>query len=181
MADYIVTITNGTGSEFLPAGNYNVAAAVTGYDGALDPTAFTATTSTGAQAFTLAATGTLTLTVNETGASGGTPVTAGTFIRCSQDGLTEYGTAKTIDGSGICVFDHVPFGDVGSPYTFYIKQLTSDTTHNMHVGVIAIEMEGATQDEYVQNTAAAEQSFTFTDANYSGLNLSGTLTFTGPQ
>ncbi len=181
MADYIVTITNGTGIELLPAGNYNVAASVTGYDGALDPTTFTATTSTGSQAFTLAATGTLTLTVNETGASGGTPITAGTFIRCSQDGLTEYGSAKTVSGSGICVFDHVPFGEIGSPYTFYIKQLTSDTTHNIHVGVISIAMEDSTQDEYVQNTLAAEQSFTFTDENYSGLNLSGTLTFTGPQ
>lgn len=181
MPDYIVTITNGTGSELLPAGDYSVAASVTGYDGALDPTAFTATTSTGAQAFTLAATGTLTLTVNETGAAGGTPITAGTFIRCSQDGLTEYGTAKTVDGTGICIFDHVPFGDGGSPYAFYIKQLTSDATHNIYVGVITIDMAGATQDEYVQNTLAAEQTFTLADENYSGLTLSGTLTFTGPQ
>lgn len=86
MAEYIVTITNGTGSELLPAGNYNVAASVTGYDGALDPTTFAATTSEGSQAFTLAATETLTLNVNETGALGGTPITSGTFIRCSQDG-----------------------------------------------------------------------------------------------
>lgn len=181
MAQYIVTITNGAGSEFLPTGNYDVTAAVTGYDGALDPTAFTATALGTAQAFTLAATGTLTLTVNETGASGGTPVTSGTFIRCSQDGLTEYGTAKTIDGTGICIFDHVPFGESGTPYTFYIKQLTSDATHNAHVGVIAIDMEDETQSEYVQNTAAAEQTFTLEDEYYSGLDLSGTLTFTGPQ
>lgn len=43
MAEYVVTIKNGTGSENLPAGLYNVAASVTGYDGALDPTTFTAT------------------------------------------------------------------------------------------------------------------------------------------
>ncbi len=181
MAEYIVTITNGAGSELLPAGNYNVAASVPGYDGLLDPSTFEATALEGAQAFTLAATGTLTLTVNETGASGGTPITDGTFIRCSQDGLTEYGAAKDVDGSGICIFDHVPFGESESPYTFYIKQLTSDKTHNVHTGVIAVEMQASTQEEYVQNTLAAEQSFTFADANYSGLTLSGTLTFTGPQ
>ncbi len=181
MAQYVVTITNGTGSEFLPTGNYDVTASVAGYDGALDPTTFAATALGTAQAFTLAATGTLTLTVNDTGDSGGTPITSGTFIRCSQDGLTEYGTAKTIDGSGTCIFDHVPFGESGTPYTFYIKQLTSDAAHNIHADVIAIDMEGVTQAEYVHNPPAAEQTFTFADENYSGLTLSGTLTFTGPQ
>lgn len=181
MAEYVVTIKNGTGSENLPAGLYNVAASVTGYDGALDTTTFTATSSAGAQAFTLAATGELTLNVNDMGGVGGNPITSGTFIRCSQDGLTEYGTAKSISTQGVCIFNNVPFGDGVTPYTFYVKQLTSDTTHAIHVGVIAIQMAASTQSEYVKNDPAAEQTFTFTDVNYSGLNLSGSLTFTGPQ
>lgn len=134
-----------------PAGYYNVTASVTGY-GALDSTTFAATTSEASQAFALAATATLILNVNETGALGGTLITSGTFIRCIQDGLTEYGTAKNVSGTGVCVFDYVPFGDSETPYSFYIKQLTSDTTHNKHTGVITIEMAGATQLEYVQNS-----------------------------
>lgn len=181
MAQYVVTITNGAGSRNLPAGLYDVTANVTGYAGVLDPDSFTATTSTGSESFTLAATGTLTLTVNETGASGGTPITSGSFIRCSADGLTTYGTAKTVSGIGECVFDHVPFGDGVTPYTIYVLQLTSDGEHNIHSGVIAVDMEASTQGEYVQNSLAAEQDFALEDAYYSGLNLSGSLTFDGPQ
>lgn len=181
MSQYLVPITNGTGSQRLPIGAYNVTADVTGYTGVLDPTTFTATGSDGSQAFTIAATGTLTLNVNETGASGGTPVTSGTCIRCSQDGTTTYGTAKTISATGDCIFDHVPFGTAGTPATFYVKQLTSDDTHNIYSGVITVSMEAETQTNYVQNTLAANQSFTLTDAYYSGLNIDGSLTFDGPQ
>lgn len=182
MATYNVTITNGSGSQELPAGLYNVTAAVTGYDNVtLDPSTFTATTGTGSESFTIAAAGTLTLNVNETGASGGTPITAGTFIRCSADGNTEYGTAKTVDASGVCEFDHVPYGDAVTPYEFYIRQLTSDTTHSIFDGVITIQMAALTQTEYVQNLPAAQQDFSFTDQYYSGLPISGSLTFDGPQ
>ena len=115
MAQYVVNITNGSGSEKLPIGQYDVTAAVPGYNGALDPTTFTATGSEGTQAFTISADGTLTLIVNETGAEGGTPVTAGTFIRCNSDGSETYGPAKTIDATGNCVFDAVPYGTAESP------------------------------------------------------------------
>lgn len=180
MAQYPVTITNGVGSENLPAGSYTVTKSIVGYDGVLDPTIFIATASTGSQAFTAAATGTLTLNVNETGASGGTPITGGTFIRCNQAGTTDYGTAKSVSAAGVCTFDHVPLGEVGTPYTFYVRQLTSDTSHSIQTGVITISMEEEEQSEYVQNLPAEQQDFTMTDAYYSGLNLNGTLTFDGP-
>ena len=181
MAQYNVTITNGEGSENLPLGSYDVTASVTGYAGLLDPDLFTATAGTGSQAFTIAATGTLTLDVNETGASGGTPIISGTFIRCNQAGTVNYGTAKTVSAIGVCAFDYVPFGDGTTPYDIYVKQLTSDEDHSIHEGVITASMAAQTQSQYVQNTPAALQSFTFTDANYSGLNMNGTLTFEGPQ
>ena len=181
MSQYLVPITNGAGSQRLPIGNYTVTAAVTGYTGALDPTAFTATSSPGSQAFTIAATGTLTLNVNETGAEGGTAVTGGTFIRCNQNGSATYGTEKTVSGAGVCTFDHVPFGTAETPATFYVKQLTSDSTHNIYTGVITVSMAAETQAQYVQNTLAANQSFTLTDEYYSGLNIDGSLTFDGPQ
>ena len=181
MSQYVVSITNGAGSQNLPAGNYDVSAAVTGYNGVLDPDAFTATTSTGSQAFTIEATGALTLNINETGASGGAPITGGTFIRCNQAGTQNYGTAKTVSALGVCSFSNVPYGTALAPYTLYVKQLTSDESHSIHSGVISIDMEAATQSNYVQNLPAALQSFTFTDANYAGLNISGSLTFDGPQ
>ncbi len=180
MAQYNVTITNGSGKINLPAGKYTVTSNIPGYTGTLTPTTFTATTSAGSQDFTLSATGTLTLNANETGALGGTPIKGGTFIRCSQDGLETYGTEKTVNSSGICVFNNVPYGSTGSPQTFYIKQLTSDATHNIKTEVITINMENQTSDVYVQNNLIAEQQFTLADPNYSGNNLNGTLTFDGP-
>ena len=180
MANYPVTITNGAGSANLPAGGYSVTATITGYNGALTPSTYTATTGTGSQAYTLAATGTLTLTVNETGASGGAAITSGTFIRCNLAGDITYGTAKTVSATGICEFDHVPYGTVGSPVVFYVKQLTSDTTHSIQTGVITVNMNSQTMGQYVQNPPAAKQDFTLADQYYSGLNLDGTMDFTGP-
>lgn len=181
MSQYVVTITNGAGSQRLPTGAYDVTASVTGYTGLLDPTTFTATGSPGSEDFTVAAEGTLTLVINETGASGGTPITSGTFIRCNSDGSTTYGTAKTVSAIGECVFDHVPYGTGVAPYAFYVKQLTSDGSHNFDTAPITIDMASTTQTNYVLNALAALQSFTLVDAYYSGLNVSGSMTFDGPQ
>lgn len=180
MSQYVVTITNGAGSERLPIGSYNVTASVTGYTGVLDPTTFTASGTPGSESFTIAAEGTLTLVVNETGASGGTPITGGTFIRCSADGSQTYGTAKTISATGECVFDHVPYGTTLAPYELYVKQLSSDGRHNFDANPITIQMEEDTQTNYVLNDLAALQSFTLEDAYYSGLKVGGSMTF-APQ
>lgn len=179
MATYNVTITNGSGSQSMQAGTYNVSGTIAGYDAStLTPTTYTATTTEGTGTFTVSATGTLTFNVNETGAAGGTPVTGGTMIMTDSTGATEYGTAVTIGATGDAVFNNVPFGDTGTPYVLYFKQLTSDTTHNIFEGVITVNMTSSTQTEYVQNTLIAEQTFTLTDANYTGLPItSATLEF----
>ncbi len=181
MALYPVTITNGAGSANLPAGLYDVTSTVTGYSNiSLDPATFTATSGTGSQAFTIAATGTLTFNVNDSGGPGGNPITSGTFIRCNQAGTVDYGTAMTISALGVCVFNYVPF-DAVTPVAVYVRQLTSDETHSIYDGVITVDMSTSTQSQYVQNSPAALQSFTFTDANYAGLPISGSMSFDGPQ
>ncbi len=179
MANYNVTITNGAGSQTMQAGTYNVAATAAGYDvSTLTPATYTATENAGNGAFTLAANGTLTLKVNETGAEGGTAVTGGTVVMTDSTGNTQYGNAVTIDGSGNAVFTKVPFGDGATPYVLHFKQLTSDATHNAFEGVITVNMTSNEQTEYLRNTAAAQQNFTVTDANYSGLPVNNaTLEF----
>ena len=181
MANYNVTITNGQGSEAMKAGTYDVVAtSANGYEPtSLLPTTFTATSEAGTQTFTLSANGTLTFVVNETGASGGTPVTSGTIVMTNSTGDVEYGTPVTIGATGEAVFDNVPYGSGAEPYTLYFKQLTTDDNHNIYEGVITVSMTSQTQTEYVQNTAIATQTFTVTDANYNGLPVeNATLNFT---
>ncbi len=178
MANYNVTITNGTGSQAMKKGTYTVSATANGYDtSTLSPTTFTATENPGSESFTLSANGTLTFNVNETGAAGGTPITSGSIIMTDETGTTEYGQAVTISATGDAVFANVPYGTSGEPFQLYFKQLSSDDNHNPFDGIISVEMTSQTQTEYVQNTAIATQSFTLTDANY-GLPISGNLTFT---
>ena len=182
MASYNVTITNGTGSQSMKAGTYTVSAvSAQGYDlSSLTPASFTATTSAGTGSFPLSATGTLTFYVNETGASGGKPVTSGTIIMTDSTGTTTYGSAVNISATGEAVFDNVPFGDAESPYVLYFKQLTTDDNHNIYDGVISVNMTSSTQTEYVLNSPIAEQSFTLTDASYQGLPIANAeLSFVG--
>lgn len=179
MANYNVTISNGTGSQRMQKGTYSVTATAAGYDeSSLSPNTFTATDATGSQAFTLSANGTLTFNVNETGAAGGTPITSGSVIMTDSTGATEYGTAQTIGADGNVVFNNVPYGTDDAPFRLYFKQLSTDDDHNIFEGVITVDMTSQTQTEYIQNTATAEQNFTLLDANY-GLPIDGTLNFTG--
>ncbi len=178
MPNYTVTITNGSGTQTMQRGTYTVTATAAGYDpSTLTPDTFTATDSAATQAFTLSANGTLTLTVNDTGAAGGTPITSGTLVMTDASGTTEYGQPVTIGANGEAVFANVPYGTAGEPFSLYFKQLTTADGYNIFNGIIAVSMTSQTQTEYVQNTAAAPQTFSLTDANYQ-LPISGSLTFT---
>ena len=172
MANYTVTITNGTGSQAMNPGNYTVYSSYApGYDmETLSPTTYTATAQTGTGAFTVSASGTLTIVFNETGAQGGTPITSGTVVMTNSTGDIQYGSVINIDTNGTAVFNNVPYGSAQSPYTLYFKQLTSDANHNIYEQVFTVGMGAQTQTEYIENTSKAiSQSFTLTDANYSGL------------
>ena len=177
MANYNVNITNGQGSVAMKAGTYTVSATqAEGYDlTSLAPTSYTATASEGSGAFTLSASGTLTFVVNESGASGGTPVTSGSIVMTDSTGNTQYGSPVSIDSNGQAVFDNVPYGSSGSPFTLYFKQLSTDDNHNIHEGLITVGMGSQTQTEYIQNTPIATQNITLTDANYSGLPINSAI------
>ncbi len=178
MANYTVTITNGTGSQAMQRGTYDVTATATGYDvSTLEPKTFTATDAEQTQAFTLTANGTLTFNVNETGTAGGTPVAGGTIVMTDATGTVEYGQPVTVDANGDAVFNAVPYGTAGEPFQLYFKQLTTADGYNVYDGVISVEMTAQTQTEYLQNTAAAVQNFTLTDTTY-GMPIDGSLTFT---
>lgn len=178
MANYNVTITNGTGSQRMQIGTYDVTATASGYDvSTLTPKTFTATDAAQTQAFTLTADGTLTFIVNDTGAAGGTPITSGTIVMTDETGTTEYGSPVTIGADGSAVFNNVPYGTAGEPFTLYFKQLTTADDYNIFDGVITVQMTSQTQTEYIQNTQAAENTFTLTDATY-GMPIDGTLDFT---
>ena len=180
MANYNVQITNGSGSQEMKSGTYTVTASASGYDATtLSPASYTATGQAGSGAFTLSADGTLTIIFNDTGASGGTAITSGSVVMTDSTGATQYGSPITISATGEAVFNNVPY-DSTTPYVLYFTQLSSDDTHNVYSGVITVNMSSATQTEYVLNSPIAEQSFTLTDANYSGLPIAAaTLTFTG--
>lgn len=181
MNDYNVTIINGSGSETMIPGEYSVSAIYApGYDMAtLSPTSYTAPSSTSTGNFTIAATGTLTITFNETGAAGGTPITSGTVVMTDSTGETQYGQVVEIDSNGTATFNNVPYGSDQSAYTLYFKQLTSDASHNVYENVFAVGMGAQTQQEYIINTSKEVlQNFTLTDANYANLPVyNATLQF----
>ena len=169
MANYDVTITNGTGSQTMNTGTYNVSAIYApGYDMAsLNPTTFTVASAPSTGTFTLTANGTLTITFNETGAAGGTPITSGTVVMTDSTGEIEYGSVVQVDSNGTATFNNVPYGSEQSAYTLYFKQLTSDENHNIYENVFAVGMGAQTQAEYVLNTPKVVlQNFVLTDANY---------------
>ena len=172
MANYNVTIINGTGSQTMNPGTYSVSAIYApGYDmESLSPTEYTATSLTSTGAFTLSATGTLIINFNETGAAGGTPITSGTVVMTDSTGTEQYGAVVEIDSNGIATFNNVPFGSEQAAYTLYFKQLTSDENHNIYKDVFAVGMGDQTQTEYILNTLKSVlQNFTLTDANYPNL------------
>ena len=172
MADYNVTIINGTGSQTMNAGTYSVSATYApGYDmQTLTPTTYTATSSSQTGAFTISANGTLTIIFNETGLEGGTPITSGTVVMTDATGTAQYGDVVEIDTNGTAVFNNVPYGSEQSAYTLYFKQLTSDENHNIYENVFTVGMGNQTQTEYIINKLKSVlQNFTLTDANYPNL------------
>ena len=171
MENYDVTIINGQGSQDMKPGAYNVSATYApGYDmSTLSPTEYTAIAS-GTGAFTISANGTLTITFNETGAAGGTPITSGTVVMTDSTGNTQYGPVIQIDSTGTATFNNVPYGSPESGYTLYFKQLTSDMDHDIYPDVFTVGMGDQTQQEYVINLPKyVPQNFTLTDANYTNL------------
>ena len=174
----VVNITNGTGTSNLINDTYTVTADVTGYDNtSINPSSVSIVQGTDLYAFTIAATGTLTLHVTEDGTSTGTPVVGATFVRTDSAG-TEYGLAVTSDSNGDAVFNNVPYSDTNAPLIYY-KQTASDGNHEFDSTVQNTSLTTSTQTNQVQNPIGALRTITLTDTNYANLPIdSASLTVT---
>ena len=174
----IVNITNGTGSVELINDTYTVTADVTGYDNTtINPNSINVTSGINNYDFAIAATGTLTLHVTDTGLSTGTPIVGAIFIRTDSTG-TEYGSQITTNSNGDAIFNNVPFDATNAP-TIYFKQTASDGDHEFDNTVQSTTLTSSTQTLEIQNPTGASRTINLTDSNYSNLPIeSGSITFT---
>lgn len=173
-----INITNGTGTGELINDTYSVTADVTGYNNSsINPTSVTVVEGTNSYAFTIGATGTLTLHVTDDGTQSGNPIIGATFYRTDSSG-TEYGTVITTDSNGDAVFNNVPFDSANAP-TIYYKQTASDGNHEFDATVQNTTMTTSTSTLEIQNPAGATRTITLTDSNYNNLPIgTGSLTLT---
>ena len=173
-----VIITNGSGSAELINDTYSVTADVTGYDNtSIDPTSISVTEGVNSYAFTVSATGTLTLHVTNDGTVSGTPIVGATFIRTDSAG-TEYGSVITTDSNGDAVFNNVPFDATNAP-TIYYKQTASDGDHEFDSTVQSTTMTTSTSTIQIENPSGATRTISLTDANYTNLPIeTGSITLT---
>ena len=170
MAKITIPIVNGTGTSNVSNGNYTVTATATGYDASsINPASINVQEGVNAYAFTIAATGTLTIHVTDTGTSEGTPIVGATLIRTDSEG-TEYGTPIVTDNTGNAVFTNVPFAATEAP-TIYFKQTASDGQHDFSTTVISTTMTEDTATYELANPLSASRTFTMTDANYTNLPI----------
>ena len=171
----IISITNGVGTSDVINGNYDVTSEVTGYENtSISPSNVQIVEGTNTYAFTIAATGTLTLHVSEDGTSEGVPVLGATFIRTDSDG-NEYGDAITTDANGDAIFENVPYAETGAPLVYY-KQTASDGNHEFDDTVQSTTLTSQSETLEITNALGAIRTINLTDANYSGLPVDGTLT-----
>ena len=173
-----VIINNGTGSANLINDTYSVTSDVNGYDNtSILPSSVSIVEGTNSYAFTISATGSLTLHVTEDGTTSGTPIVGATFVRTDASG-NEYGSVITTDTNGNAVFNNVPFAETGAP-TIYYKQTASDGNHEFDNTVASTTMTTSTDTIEIQNVPGALRTITLTDVNYDNLPIdSGSLTLT---
>ena len=172
-----ITITNGVGTSSLINDTYTVEANVTGYDNtSINPSSVNVVEGTNTYSLTIAANGTLTLHVTDTGTQQGTPIVGATFIRCDSQGNT-YGSVITSDTNGDAIFNNVPYASSNAPVIYY-KQTASDGDHEFDNTLQQTTMTTSTSTVEVQNSAGATRTINLYDANYANLPLDGTLTFT---
>lgn len=168
--EHLIPITNGRGTKEIVKGNYSVVAEVTGYNNdSINPSSIEIQDDIEEYHLTIAATGTLTLHVSDDGTEIGIPIVGATFIRCDAEGNT-YGEEIVSNDDGEAVFNAVPFHADSAP-EIYFKQTASDGEHNFDDSLQSTTMDSESGVLEIQNSQAAEKSFTLTDANYENLPI----------
>lgn len=164
-----ITINNGTGNKNIVPGNYTASARIAGYNNlSISPTSITVSSTTETFPFTIAATGSATITLTDV--DDATAIENATFMRCNSTGTTTYGTPVLTNPSGVATFNNLPFG-TDAP-TVYIIETDSDGTHIAPTTVLQLNLADATGTNLaVTNEKAAEQNFKLTDANYTDLPI----------
>ncbi len=172
---YTINIVEGTGTAAILNGNYTVAANVSGYNNnSILPANVDVSEGTNNYAFTIAATGTLTLHVTETGEVGGTPIVGAAFVRTDSAGNV-YGDPIATNDEGNAVFNNVPYATTGAPLIYY-KQTASDGEHEFDNTVKNTSLTTDTEILQVINAVPATRTITLTDANYTNLPIDGEIT-----
>ncbi len=167
---YEISITDGVGSSSILNGQYGVTSEITGYDNStINPANVEVTDNKNEYAFTVSATGTLTIHVTEDGTSTGTAITGATFYRCDKNGTT-YGNIITTNETGEAVFNNVPFDSTAAP-TIYYKQISSDGNHEFSSDLKSTTMTTSTSTIELANAPAALRTITLTDTNYENLPI----------
>ena len=171
---YNINVVNGTATENILNGDYSVSTNVTGYDNnTIDPISVTISEGVNEYNFTVAATGTLTVHISETGVADGTPIVGAKIIRCDSEGNT-YGSEATTNVEGNAILANVPYAASDAP-TIYFKQTASDGTHEFPVTLQSTTMTTQTSTFELQNPMAALRTINYTDKNYEGLKITGTI------
>lgn len=173
---YIIPIDNGTGTENILDGTYNVTAVSLGYDNtSILPITVTVTEGVDTYDFTIAASGALTLHVQDSVSSAA--IQGATFQRCDAGGV-EYGAPVTSNASGDATFENLPYAAEGAPIIYY-KQTTSDDNHGFDDTLQNITLTTETETIQVLNTPGASRTITLKDLNYDNMNiLAATITLT---
>lgn len=168
---YVISVTDGVGTKAIVKGAYNVASNTAGFDNSsILPKNVDITDEKSSYEFTIAADGTLSLRVTETGSAEGTPVVGAKFYRCDKNGNT-YGDPIVSGNNGLAVFNYVPYSADGTPPVIYYKQTESDGDHDFDGTLSQTTMTGSTSTLEITNPAAATKTVTLTDANYTGLPI----------
>ncbi|MEA5040283.1 MAG: hypothetical protein VB086_10655 [Clostridiaceae bacterium] len=174
---YVITITDGVGTENIVQATYTVTATVTGYNDLSILPATQTITAAGTYGFTIAATGTLTLHVTVEGTDIGTPIVGATFARCDS-GSGAHGSEVTTDGDGNAVFPYVPF-DATTPPSVYYRQTASDGDHDFDATLQTTTLTLSGKIIEIANPVPGAKTINLTDVNYTGLPIEdGTLTLT---
>lgn len=164
-----IAIKDGIGSAEVKSGVYKVSSKIPGYDNSTIKPSCIKINDIGIYAFTIAATGTLTLHVTD---ECGKPIKNAKFIRTDKYGKT-YGCEIESDCNGDAKFLNVPYG-IDAP-CIYFKQTASIRNYKFNDEIQSIKMTNKNETLNIKNYKKLCETFTVVDVNYDNIPVTGTL------